>query len=45
MIQEAKQHHTDLQWDTIGLFLYPMKASENQRFSDVVNGYRNKSVA
>ena len=28
-----------------GLFLYPLKASENQRFSDVFKGYRKRPVA
>ena len=28
-----------------GVFLYPLKTSENQRFSDVSSGYREKSVA
>ena len=27
-----------------GLFLYPLKTSENQRFSDVFRGYRKKPV-
>ena len=29
----------------IGLFLYPLKTSENQRFSDVFRGYRKRPVA
>ena len=28
-----------------GLFLYPLKTSENQRFSDVFRGYRKRPVA
>ena len=28
-----------------GVFLYPMKTSENQRFSDVFRGYRKRLVA
>ena len=28
----------------IGLFLYPLKTWENQRFSDVVRGYRKRPV-
>ena len=28
-----------------GLFLFPLKTSENQRFSDVLRGYRKRSVA
>ena len=28
-----------------GLFLYPLKTSENQRFSDVFGGYRKRPVA
>ena len=28
-----------------GLFLYPLKRSENQRFSDVFMGYRKSPVA
>ena len=27
-----------------GLFLYPLKTSENQRFSDVFRGYRTRPV-
>ena len=27
------------------LFLYPLKTSENQRFSDVFRGYRNRTLA
>ena len=27
-----------------GLFLYPLKTSENQRFSDVFMGYRKRPV-
>ena len=29
----------------IGLFLFPLKTSENQRFSDVFRGYRKQRVA
>ena len=29
----------------IGLFLYPLKTSENQKFSDVFRGYTNRPVA
>ena len=28
-----------------GLFIYPLKTSENQRFSDVFRGYRKRPVA
>ena len=28
-----------------GLFLYPLKTSENQRFSDVFRGYRKRPMA
>ena len=28
-----------------GLFQYPLKTSENQRFSDVFKGYRKRPVA
>ena len=28
-----------------GLFLYPLKTSENQRFSDVFRGHRKRPVA
>ena len=30
---------------TTGLFLYPLKTSENHRFSDVFRGYRKRPVA
>ena len=35
-------HATGLESD---LFLYPLKTSENQRFSDVFRGYKKRSVA
>ena len=27
------------------LFLYPLKTSENEKFSDILTGYRNRPVA
>ena len=30
---------------TTGIFLYPLKTLENERFSDVFRGYRKKPVA
>ena len=35
-------HH---RFHATGLFWYPMKTSENQRFSDVFMGYRKRPVA
>ena len=29
---------------TTGLFLYPLKVLDNQRFSDVLGGYTKRSV-
>ena len=31
-------------FDATGLFLYPLKTSENQRFSDLLRGYRKRPV-
>ena len=31
--------------DATGLFRYPLKTSENQRFYDVFSGYRKRPVA
>ena len=33
------------QFHVAGLFFYPLKTSENQRFSDVFKGYRKKLMA
>ena len=37
-------HHIN-PFHATGLFLHPLKISENQSFSDVFRGYRNRSAA
>ena len=38
-----KVNHTTNSFYAAGLFLYPLKTSENYRFSDVFGGYRKRS--
>ena len=44
LIQIFIFHLSALPRHATGLFLYPLKTSENQRFSYVFRGYRNRSV-
>ena len=44
LIFQRKDESVNL-FHTNVLFLYPLKTSENLRFSDVFGGYRNRTLA